>query len=39
VIAYRRDGFDGDIKITAKNLPAGVTCKDGFIGSSRTSAS
>ena len=26
VIAFRRDGFAGDIEISAENLPAGVTC-------------
>lgn len=38
VYAHRRDGFSGDIKVTAQNLPAGVTCKDGFIGARRHSA-
>ena len=26
VVAFRRDGFAGDIEISAENLPAGVTC-------------
>jgi hypothetical protein len=38
VLAHRRDGFNGDIKITAQGLPAGVTCKDGYIGAQRNSA-
>lgn len=38
VLAHRRDGFNGDIKISATNLPAGITCKDGFIGAQRNSA-
>jgi hypothetical protein len=27
VIAFRRDGFDGDITVTAQGLPAGVTAR------------
>lgn len=32
VVAFRRDGFDGEIAVTATNLPSGVTCSDGIIG-------
>ena len=33
VIAYRRDGFTGDIALTAEGLPAGVTCPPQTLGS------
>lgn len=32
VVAFRQDGFDGEIKVTAQKLPGGVTCSDGVIG-------
>ena len=30
----RRDGFEGDVTITAENLPAGVTCAGAVVGGS-----
>jgi len=33
VIAYRRDGFTGDITLTAEGLPPGVTCPPQTLGS------
>ena len=38
VVAFRRDGFDGEIKVTATNLPTGVTCHDAVIGPARNAA-
>ncbi len=38
VTAYRQGGFDGEIKVTATGLPAGVTCSDAIIGPSSTVA-
>jgi len=32
VVAFRRNGFDGEIRCTATGLPAGVTCSDAVIG-------
>ncbi len=32
VLAFRRDGFDGEITVTAENLPAGVTATPISIG-------
>ena len=32
VLAFRQDGFDGEIRVTATQLPAGVTCTDAIIG-------
>jgi hypothetical protein len=32
VVAFRRDGFDGEILVTATGLPAGVTCRDAILG-------
>ncbi|HET6883681.1 MAG TPA: PPC domain-containing protein, partial [Pirellulales bacterium] len=32
VIAFRRDGFTGEIAVTAEGLPAGVTCAPAIIG-------
>lgn len=32
VVAFRRDGFAGDISVTAEGLPAGVTCGPAIIG-------
>lgn len=32
VVAYRQDGFDGEIKISASGLPAGVTASEFIIG-------
>jgi hypothetical protein len=38
VLAFRRDGFAGDITLSAAGLPAGVTCPDVVIGGAQTSA-
>ncbi len=38
VVAFRRDGFDGDITVTASGLPAGVTASPTVIGAGRNSA-
>jgi len=38
VVAFRRDGFDGEIRVTATGLPAGVTCNDAVIGPARDTA-
>lgn len=38
VVAFRRDGFDGEIVVTAEGLPAGVTATPVTIGSGRHSA-
>ena len=38
VVAFRRDGFDGEISVTATGLPAGVTCTDAIIGPSSHAA-
>ncbi|HEX7377057.1 MAG TPA: PPC domain-containing protein, partial [Pirellulales bacterium] len=38
VVAFRRDGFDGEIVVTAEGLPAGVTAAPVTIGPGRTSA-
>ncbi|HJT34716.1 MAG TPA: hypothetical protein VJ783_22000 [Pirellulales bacterium] len=32
VVAFRRDGFDGEIVVTAEGLPAGVTAQPATIG-------
>lgn len=32
VVAFRRDGFAGEITVTAEGLPAGVTCGPAIIG-------
>ena len=32
VVAFRRDGFAGEIRVSATGLPAGVTCQDAIIG-------
>ncbi|MCA9162682.1 MAG: hypothetical protein KDA62_06870, partial [Planctomycetales bacterium] len=32
VVAFRQDGFDGEIKVTASGLPGGVTCAPAVIG-------
>ncbi|WP_166831325.1 hypothetical protein [Thalassoroseus pseudoceratinae] len=37
VFAFRQDGFDGAINITADGLPAGVTCPPVVIGPGQTS--
>jgi hypothetical protein len=39
VVAFRRDGFDGEIVVTAEGLPAGVTAPAVTIGPGRNSAS
>jgi len=38
VVAFRHDGFDGEIRVTATQLPAGVTCTDAIIGPGSHSA-
>lgn len=38
VLAFRRDGFDGTIDVTAEELPQGVVCKGAAIGPGQTSA-
>src|SRR5262249_45801514 len=38
VFAYRRDGFEGEIKVTADNLPPGVTTQPIVIAPKQTSA-
>jgi hypothetical protein len=38
VVAFRRDGFDGEIVVTAEGLPAGVTAPPVTIGPGRNSA-
>jgi hypothetical protein len=37
VVAFRRDGFNGEITITAEGLPAGVTAAPAVIGPDQTS--
>jgi hypothetical protein len=32
IVAFRRDGFAGEIRVTAAGLPAGVTCSDAILG-------
>jgi hypothetical protein len=38
VVAYRQDGFDGDIQVSLSGLPAGVTCSGVTIGPSSNAA-
>ena len=38
VYAYRRDGHDEAIQLSAENLPAGITCRPSVIGPGQTSA-
>lgn len=38
VIAFRRDGFNGAIDITAEGLPPGITCKGTSIGPGQTNS-
>lgn len=38
ILAFRRDGFDGEITVAATGLPAGVTCPEVMIGAGQTSA-
>lgn len=38
VIAFRRDSFDGEIRITAQGLPEGVKCPEVVIGPTSNSA-
>jgi hypothetical protein len=38
VIAYRREGFDGAIRIDGEGLPAGLTVRTSIIGSGESSA-
>ncbi|MBI2481354.1 MAG: hypothetical protein HYV60_22760, partial [Planctomycetia bacterium] len=33
----RREGFDGEVEITAEGLPAGVTCRTTLVGASQNS--
>lgn len=37
VVAFRRDGFNGEITLTAEGLPAGVTAAPAVIGPDQTS--
>ncbi len=39
LVAFRRDGFDGEIIVTAEDLPAGVSAQPAVISSGRTTAS
>lgn len=38
VLAFRRDGYDGTIEVSAEGLPAGVECKGAAIGPGQSSA-
>jgi len=38
VLAFRKDGFDGPIRVEASALPPGVTCEPVVIGPGKTSA-
>jgi hypothetical protein len=38
VLCFRRDGFGGDVTISAKGLPPGVTCPDVVIGAGQNAA-
>lgn len=38
VIAFRRDGFNGTIDVTAEGLPPGITCKGTSIGPGQTNS-
>jgi hypothetical protein len=38
VFAFRRDGFDGPIRVSAMDLPEGLACPDVIIGEKQTSA-
>jgi hypothetical protein len=38
VLAFRKDGFDGPIRVEASGLPTGVTCPTVVIGPGKTSA-
>jgi hypothetical protein len=38
VLAFRRDNFDGEIRVSVQGLPAGVTCPEVVIGPTSTSA-
>ena len=38
VYAYRRDGHNDAIQLSAENLPAGITCRPSVIGPGQTSA-
>jgi hypothetical protein len=35
IFAIRRDGWKGPIRVTAENLPAGVTCREGVIAANQ----
>lgn len=38
VVAFRHDGFAGEISVTAEGLPAGVTCQPVVIGAGQSAA-
>jgi hypothetical protein len=38
VVAFRTDGFNGTIDVTAENLPPGITCKGTSIGPGQTNS-
>lgn len=38
LLAFRQDGFNGAIEVTAENLPPGVSCPGTVIGPNQTSA-
>jgi hypothetical protein len=38
VLAFRKDGHDGPIRVEASDLPAGITCEPVVIGTGKTSA-
>ena len=37
IVAFRRDGFEGEIKVAVQGLPAGVTASESTIGPKRNS--
>jgi len=39
VVAFRRDGYDGEIRLAAEGLPAGVSCPEVVIGPGSSSVS
>jgi hypothetical protein len=38
VLAFRRDGFNGDIRLAVEGLPKGITCADAKIAANNSSA-
>lgn len=38
LLAFRQDGYTGPIQVSAKELPAGLQCKDVIIGENETTA-